>query len=484
MPPTIAPQNQAVGPRPVTTGGTTATPAAVVREAEKVLTKAGFKPGEVDGKVTPAFEKALAEFQAAWGLPATGQVDAATLSKLRHTNKRLDHHDGKHDVFVSIGEKSKRILKIERQLSALGYDVGKADGTYSRQTHDAVKAFKADQADIKNDEGYLAAHGQKILAREVKQLQHAPERRRVKPTKAQLRADVKTAKAAAFKHADGAVGLGEGSRGASVKNVQKHLRAAGFDPEHTNGVFDERTEGALKAFQRRSGLEATGRVDPTTWRALKKSLILAKGPATPAQALGERSGAVKATEKLLKKMGYPVGRVDGLFDRRTEAAVKAYEKKHHLEVDGQVSTGNLKSIQKASRRAGLGVTNTMRRLAAASKSVAFSMGGYSGTGYCARGVSTAIRRAMGIGVSGNGNQIDNNLPKSHFRQIHIPLSKALKIPGLILTWEHTSSALGSKYGHVAVTVGNGRSSTSDFYETNTLAANASRRGLKIFIPTR
>jgi peptidoglycan hydrolase-like protein with peptidoglycan-binding domain len=468
----------------VATGGTVATPPAIVREAEKVLKKAGFRPGELDGKVTPAFEKALSEFQAAWGLPVTGQVDAATLSKLRHTNKRLDHHDGRGDKFVSVGEKSKQILKIEWQLKTLGYDVGKADGTYSRETAAAVKAFKADQADIKNEAGYLANHAQAVLAREVKQLQHAAERRRVKPTQAQLRADVKTAKAAAFTHADGTVGLGELSRGASVKNVQKHLRAAGFDPEHVNGVFDERTAGALKAFQRRSGLEASGRVDPATWRALKKSLILAKGPASPAQELGERSGAVKATEKLLKKMGYPVGKVDGLFDRRTEAAVRAFEKKHHLEVDGQVSAANLKSIEKASRRTGLGVTNTMRRLAAASKSVAFSMGGYSGTGYCARGVSTAIRRAMGIGVYGNGNQIDNNLPKSHFRQVHIPLSKALKIPGLILTWERTSSAAGQKYGHVAVTVGNGRSSTSDFYELNTLAAQGGRSGLKIFIPTK
>lgn len=131
--------------------------------------------------------------------------------------------------------------------------------------------------------------------------------------------------------------------------------------------------------------------------------------------------------------------------------------------------------------AGIHVTPAMRRLAAVGKDVAMSMGGYHGQGKCALGVHTAMARALGIRVYGNGNETDNNLPRSKFRELHIPLSEALKIPGLILTWEHTSSTLGRIYGHTAITQGNGRSSTSDFYENNTLAAGG-RSGLKIFLP--
>jgi peptidoglycan hydrolase-like protein with peptidoglycan-binding domain len=472
MLPINAAQNSTVTTKPT---ATPVTPAKVIREAEKALKLAGFNPGKVDGKATPAFTAALTTFQKAWGLPETGVVDAATLSKLRHTEKRIHNHDGKGDKFASIGEKSGRIEEIEKKLRALGYDPGKVDGIYDRETAEAVKAFKRDQPELKNTHGYIGNPGQAALAREVKALQHGPERRRIKPTKAQLRLDVKTAKAAAQ-------GLQEGSRGAAVKNIQKHLKAAGFDPQHTNGVFDERTAAALKAFQRRSGLEPTGEVNGKTWKELKKSYILAKGAASPAQARGERSGAVRSTEKLLKSLGYKV-KVDGFFDARTERAVKAFEKKHHLNRDGKVTTGELAKIKKAEKAShGLHVTNAMRRLARAGKSVALSMGGYSGTGYCATGVSRAIARALGLSVHGNGNQIDNNLPRSHFKQIHIPLSKALKIPGLILTWEHTSSALGQKYGHTAITLGNGRSSASDFVEFNTLAAQGGRSGLKIFIP--
>ena len=112
------------------------------------------------------------------------------------------------------------------------------------------------------------------------------------------------------------------------------------------------------------------------------------------------------------------------------------------------------------------------------------MGGYNSQGLCATGVSRAILKTYGIKVWGNGNQIDNNLPRSHFKQVKMPLSKALKIPGIVLTWEKTSSRLGSIYGHTAITLGDGHSSASDFIESNTLAGNASRRGLKMFIPIK
>jgi peptidoglycan hydrolase-like protein with peptidoglycan-binding domain len=464
---------------PVVPGGSTV-PASLVREAERLLKRAGFNPGKVDGANSPALEQALREFQGAWGLPTTGQPDARTMQKLRRTSDRIRKHQA--DQFVSIGQKSGAIKTIEQRLRTLGYDVGKADGVYSQQTAAAVKAFKADQPDLRNDTGNLAERGRAALRREVGKLQHAPERRRLDPSKTQHRLDAKTAKATTARNADGTVGLAEGARGAAVENVQRHLRASGFDPKHTNGVFDERTRGALEAFQRRSGLEATGRVDPKTWRHLKGAFILSKSAASPAQRRGERSAAVKQSEKLLQKLGFNPGKVDGLFDRRTEQAVKAYEKKHHLEQNGQIGAGQFAQMKKLSRTtAGIQVTNEMRRLAANGRSVALSMGGYSGLGLCATGVSRAIERTMGFRVWGNGNQIDNNLPRAHFRQVHIPLAQALKIPGLILTWERTSTALGSRYGHTAITSGNGYTTTSDFVERNTLAAGG-RSGLKIFVP--
>ncbi|NMO13924.1 LysM peptidoglycan-binding domain-containing protein [Pyxidicoccus fallax] len=126
-------------------------------------------------------------------------------------------------------------------------------------------------------------------------------------------------------------------------------------------------------------------------------------------------------------------------------------------------------------------TPAMRKLAEAGRKAALSMGGYNSQGLCATGVSKAIQNAFGFKVWGNGNQIDNNLPRDKFKQVNMSLEEALKIPGLVLTWERTSSAAGQKYGHTAITTGDGRSSVSDFIERNTLGAGG-RSGFKVFMP--
>ena len=95
---------------------------------------------------------------------------------------------------------------------------------------------------------------------------HDPQRRRVKPTAKPPR--------------------GEGDRGREVKWVQKHLRAAGCDPRHEDGKFDERPRGALEQFQRRSALAVTGRVDPATWRKLSHARMEAKDGVDPTQLDG------------------------------------------------------------------------------------------------------------------------------------------------------------------------------------------------------
>lgn len=119
-----------------------------------------------------------------------------------------------------------------------------------------------------------------------------------------------------------------------------------------------------------------------------------------------------------------------------------------------------------------------QRLVAASKQVAAEM---PGSGWCARGVSTAISRVLGFYPGGNGNTIDDNLARSSkFKEVHMSLAEALKIPGLVLSWDRTSSAAGQRYGHTAITWGDGHTSSSDYVESMT--TNNGRSGLRIFMP--
>ena len=216
---------------------------AELKHAAVLLKRIGFKAGE------------LKDFQIARGLPATGLLDPKTSALLAATATRVQAHRG--DEFVSIGQKSSSIQVLERRLGRLGYATGKADGIYGRDTSAAVKAFRKDQKELTDGHQWLGKKARQVLREEVAKMNHAPERRRLAPTKSQARLDRATARAAAH-------GIAVGAKGGVVTNIQRHLRAAGFDPKHTSGVFDERTGAALKAFQQRSHLSATGTLDAAT----------------------------------------------------------------------------------------------------------------------------------------------------------------------------------------------------------------------------
>ena len=62
-----------------------------------------------------------------------------------------------------------------------------------------------------------------------------------------------------------------GSRGASVTELQILLRNQGFDPGPIDGIFGNKTQSAVIAFQRSRGLVQDGIVGILTWTALGKN---------------------------------------------------------------------------------------------------------------------------------------------------------------------------------------------------------------------
>jgi peptidoglycan hydrolase-like protein with peptidoglycan-binding domain len=299
--------------------------------------------------------------------------------------------------------------------------------------------------------------------------------------------------------------LKEGSHGGNVKTLQKSLEKLGFGLGAQDGIFGPKTEQAVKRFQGKHHLESDGVFGPKTRAAMEKALDQAAKP-KPAPHTGDSfdSGKdkwkdapaladVKSGKEHLQK-GMEGGSVrhvqkllgietDGKFGPGTKKAVADFQRDHHMEASGSVGPKTLAAMEKAAKSDGPGgVTPAMRKLANAGHAAAMSLGGYTSHGLCATGVSRAIQNAFGFKVWGNGNQIDNNLPKNKFKQVHMSLAEALKTPGLVLTWEKTSTRLGSIYGHTAITTGDGHSSTSDFIERNTLAGSSGRSGLKIFRP--
>ena len=64
--------------------------------------------------------------------------------------------------------------------------------------------------------------------------------------------------------------LTRGSRGGAVKTSQSRLGALGFECGIADGIFGRKTVWAVKQFQKKRGLKASGLVDGATFDALLK----------------------------------------------------------------------------------------------------------------------------------------------------------------------------------------------------------------------
>jgi N-acetylmuramoyl-L-alanine amidase len=134
-----------------------------------------------------------------------------------------------------------------------------------------------------------------------------------------------------------------GDKGKHIEDLQEDLLAAGEKlPRYgSDGDFGKETEAAVEAFQARHSLVVDGIVGPKTLGKLKEVLN------RKAKANKKRSKAiVPYPGSYLKEgdRGKDVERIqravdatpDGIFGPKTEADVRAYQRRHGLAVDGIV----------------------------------------------------------------------------------------------------------------------------------------------------
>ncbi len=120
----------------------------------------------------------------------------------------------------------------------------------------------------------------------------------------------------------GVTGLAQGTQGDAVRAVQQALVNQGIAVAGgVDGVFGSATVSALKQFQTRNGLNATGVVDAATALALGLTTSPLLGLTQGAQ--GE---AVRQLQQRLIDIGIPVnGGADGVFGPGTTTAVKEFQ---------------------------------------------------------------------------------------------------------------------------------------------------------------
>jgi peptidoglycan hydrolase-like protein with peptidoglycan-binding domain/DNA invertase Pin-like site-specific DNA recombinase len=156
------------------------------------------------------------------------------------------------------------------------------------------------------------------------------------------------------------LGAGYGGDGETqqVRALQRKLRALGWQPGRSDGLFGPRTEAAVSRLQHAAGLAADGIVGPATRKALNRAtsggLARGAGYAKPAG-----SPRVRKLQRRLRRMGLRPGPIDGRYGPRTEAAVVRLQRRRGLPAKGVVDARTRRALN--AHRTGRGNTRPAGR---------------------------------------------------------------------------------------------------------------------------
>lgn len=201
--------------------------------------------------------------------------------------------------------------------------------------------------------------------------------------------------------------LYNGSRGKEVRELQQALIDLGYLKGTADGIFGNKTEIAVRKFQKANRLSVDGLAGQTTREMILEKAQSKKGAssATPAAATevpqtpapdvsvtasgnetvstakpsssssagqetsslfgsyavisyGSKGDRVRSLQQALITLGYLKGTPDGIFGSKTRTAVKAFQRSNNLSVDGAAGKKTLTAIQSALAGGGSPGNNT------------------------------------------------------------------------------------------------------------------------------
>ena len=134
------------------------------------------------------------------------------------------------------------------------------------------------------------------------------------------------------------------SGNAGIAALQVALRARGLYSSTIDGFAGPATTAAVKRFQHRAGLPATGIVDSRTRRALGRygRHLLGSRPLTR----GAAGWDVAALQFMLAWHGFPSATIDGGLGVHTEKALRRFQRWAGLPVDGVAGQTTIAALRK------------------------------------------------------------------------------------------------------------------------------------------
>ena len=328
-----------------------------VATLQAALKQLNLYEGDLDGKFGKGTLAAVKGFQKAQGLTADGLAGKKTQLKLEELTgidfdveedapvvpaKGLFKGDYRTMQFGTAGD---RVRVMQRALVALGFDCD-VDGDFQSDTHAAVKAFqrivgltqdgKAGKKTLQKLENYFDDDGKCISGPIAGNKPAEPE---VDPNAPAYGLPERT--------------LRFGDKGLDVKYTMQRLYDLGFYNKKPDEAFGSGMMAAVKAFQRKNSLAADGVLGPKSLGVLFSSGALdaddvipnpqPEGPRTLTK--GMSGDDVKAVQASLIALGYYNGKLDGKFGAGTQKAVRLFQARNALTVDGKVGPRTLEKLE-------------------------------------------------------------------------------------------------------------------------------------------
>ncbi len=303
-----------------------------VRDLQTDLTTLGYYWADITGNYGEKTEAAVKSFQKAKGLTADGIAGSKTVSAIEAAVAKKGSSSSSSSVVsgtaLKLNSKGDKVAKLQQDLETLGYYYADITGNFGSKTEAAVKAFQ--KAKGLTDDGIA---GTKTL----------------NAVEAALKSSGNSSSSSS-----GASGMKLGSTSDAVRNLQKDLTTLGFYYGDITGHFGSMTEKAVEKFQKSRGLTQDGVAGTTTLNAIASALrstgntSASTSGTTVGSALREGSSGTAVTElqTMLKKLGYYYGDITGNFGDLTRKAVRAFQDKENLTVDGIAGTATMNKLRK------------------------------------------------------------------------------------------------------------------------------------------
>jgi peptidoglycan hydrolase-like protein with peptidoglycan-binding domain len=160
-----------------------------------------------------------------------------------------------------------------------------------------------------------------------------------------------------------------------VEEIQNILKETGFFKGRVDGLMGSSTRQAIKIFQKTKGLNPTGIIDTDTYSFLlkereeqlalknlkleqqpsilektpsleksKEEILKIAGPQKEEKIISSKEKA-KLIQIALKKAGFYTGAIDGKIGPKTIKAIKAFQRKNNLKVDGIVGKNTWEKLK-------------------------------------------------------------------------------------------------------------------------------------------